>query len=55
MQGKESKMVLYDWVVSNAEKMTDLGFTADDHRANVGITRVAEAMISILPQEIGHI
>lgn len=32
MQGKESKLVIYDWVISAAEKFSDLGFTADDQR-----------------------
>ncbi|PLB34583.1 AAA domain-containing protein [Aspergillus candidus] len=54
MQGKESKLVIYDWVISSADRMSDLGFTTDDHRGNVGLTRVIEAMVNILPGEIGN-
>ncbi|PLN80884.1 AAA domain-domain-containing protein [Aspergillus taichungensis] len=54
MQGKESKLVIYDWVISSADRMSDLGFTTDDHRGNVGLTRVIEAMVNILPGQIGN-
>ncbi|KAL5361917.1 hypothetical protein BJX96DRAFT_153061 [Aspergillus floccosus] len=34
--------------------MSDLGFTTDEHRGNVGLTRVTEAMVNILPGQIGE-
>lgn len=40
MQGKESRLVIYDWVLSNSSKTSDLGFPVDDHRGNVGQTRI---------------
>ena len=44
MQGKESKLVIYDWGISQTEKFSDMGFTTDDHRGTVGLTRMKEAM-----------
>jgi hypothetical protein len=37
MQGKESKLVIHDWVISapTRYKMSDLGFIVDDHRGKV--------------------
>ncbi|KAH8426479.1 uncharacterized protein LDX57_004214 [Aspergillus melleus] len=50
MQGKEAKVVIYDWVVTSA---SDMGFTTDDHRGNVGMSRMSEVMINILHSSIG--
>jgi hypothetical protein len=46
MQGKESKQVTYDWVISSADKMSDLEFTVDDYRRNMTFNRVTEAMLN---------
>ncbi|GAE00293.1 predicted protein [Paecilomyces variotii No. 5] len=51
-QGKESKVVILDWVVSNAQKFSDIGFTADDNRGNVAHSRMKEVLINILPLDI---
>ncbi|KAJ9246999.1 hypothetical protein DTO207G8_8459 [Paecilomyces variotii] len=48
-QGKESKVVILDWVVSRAETFGDIGFTADDHRGNVAHSRMREVLVNILP------
>lgn len=31
----KAKVVILDWVVSQAENFGDIGFTVDDHRGNV--------------------
>ncbi|KAK1144876.1 hypothetical protein N8T08_004889 [Aspergillus melleus] len=50
MQGKEAKVVIYGWVITSAG---DMGFTTDDHRGNVGMSRTSEVMINILHSSIG--
>ncbi|KAE8362819.1 hypothetical protein BDV27DRAFT_159376 [Aspergillus caelatus] len=53
MQGKESKVILYDRVISSANNLYDMGFTVDEHRATVGLTRMTEAMVNLLPESVG--
>ncbi|PIG88248.1 hypothetical protein AARAC_005938 [Aspergillus arachidicola] len=53
MQGKESKVVIYDWVIASANSFGDMGFTIDDNRGSVGMSRMCEAMINILPSCLG--
>ncbi|QKX54099.1 uncharacterized protein TRUGW13939_01182 [Talaromyces rugulosus] len=53
MQGKETKVIVHDWVISQGDKFSDLGFTTDDHRGTVALTRMSEVMINILPESVG--
>ena len=41
-------------VPSIADRMADLRITTDDRRENVGLIWIVEAMINILPGEIGN-
>jgi hypothetical protein len=50
MQGKESRLVIYDWVVSGSNKTSDLSFTVDDHRGNIGQTLMTEALLNMPPR-----
>lgn len=45
----KAKVVILDWVVSQAENFGDIGFAADDHRGNVAYLRMREVLINILP------
>ncbi|KAE8310687.1 AAA domain-containing protein [Aspergillus transmontanensis] len=53
MQGKESKVIIYDWVISAADRGSDLGFTSDDNRSNVALSRMTEVMIVLVPGDVG--
>jgi DNA polymerase III delta prime subunit len=53
MQGKEAKVIVHDWVISQGDSFSDLGFTTDDHRGTVALTRMSEVMINILPESVG--
>ncbi|KAL2005913.1 hypothetical protein VTN00DRAFT_10406 [Thermoascus crustaceus] len=54
MQGKEAKVVIVDWVVSAANRKSDLGFTCDDHRANVAQSRMQEVIVNVIPMSVGN-
>ncbi|KKZ64960.1 hypothetical protein EMCG_09141 [[Emmonsia] crescens] len=54
MQGKESKVVILDWVISRADTSGDLGFTMDNHRGNVAQSRMREVMVNVLPADVGN-
>lgn len=49
MQGHEADYLVLDWVVTNPE---DLGFTRDNKRANVALTRGPKCVISVLNTSI---
>ncbi|PYH67788.1 uncharacterized protein BO88DRAFT_416162 [Aspergillus vadensis CBS 113365] len=53
MQGKESKVIINDWVITSANAFSDMGFTIDSHRGNVGMSRMTEVMLNILPARVG--
>ncbi|CAK48425.1 uncharacterized protein An12g01420 [Aspergillus niger] len=44
MQGKESKVSIYDWIVTSANLFADMGLTIDSNRGNVGMSRMTEVM-----------
>ncbi|BCS27351.1 uncharacterized protein APUU_60399A [Aspergillus puulaauensis] len=54
MQGKESDLIILDWVVSQSDSNKDLGFTVNDSRGNVAMTRMREAMMILLPEAVGR-
>lgn len=54
MQGKESKVVILDWVISRADTFGDLGFTMDNNRGNVAQSRMREVMVNVLPAAVGN-
>ncbi|KAJ9397409.1 hypothetical protein DTO282F9_5717 [Paecilomyces variotii] len=47
MQGHQSDCVIFDWVVSQAVRPSDLGFTVNNNRCNVGITRARSCLINV--------
>ncbi|GFN13842.1 AAA domain-containing protein [Aspergillus tubingensis] len=53
MQGKESKVFINDWVITSANAFSDMGFTIDSNRGNVGMSRMTEVMLNILPARVG--
>ena len=53
MQGKQSKVIIYHWVISAADRELDLGFTDDDNRSNVALSRMTDAMIVLGPGVVG--
>jgi hypothetical protein len=50
MQGHESDVIILDWVVGSGD---NLGFLADDRRANVALTRARTNMIVFYPESSG--
>ncbi|RAK90910.1 hypothetical protein BO79DRAFT_142629, partial [Aspergillus costaricaensis CBS 115574] len=52
-QGKESKVIINDWVITSANAFSDMGFTIDSNRENVGMSRMTEVMLNILPARVG--
>lgn len=53
MQGKESRVVIYDWVISSASSFSEMGFTTGDDHGNVGMSRVHVVMLSLIPSSVG--
>ena len=53
MQGKESKDSIYDWIVTSANLFADMGLTIDSNRGNVGMSRMTEVMVNVLPARVG--
>ncbi|CEN60040.1 hypothetical protein ASPCAL02481 [Aspergillus calidoustus] len=53
MQGKENELVIFDCVISAADSWKDIGFTADQNRGNVAMTRMRQALVVILPEAVG--
>ncbi|KAL3260584.1 hypothetical protein ABHI18_004462 [Aspergillus niger] len=53
MQGKESKVSIYDWIVTSANLFADMGLTIDSNRGNVGMSRMTEVMVNVLPARVG--
>ncbi|KAL1846947.1 hypothetical protein Plec18170_008915 [Paecilomyces lecythidis] len=47
MQGHECECVILDWVVSSANSVGSLGFTMDDNRCNVALTRAKQCLIVV--------
>jgi hypothetical protein len=47
MQGHESNVIILDWVIGSGD---NLGFVADDRRANVALTRARTNMIVFYPE-----
>ncbi|KAL1884923.1 hypothetical protein Plec18167_001579 [Paecilomyces lecythidis] len=47
MQGHECECVILDWVVSSANSVRSLGFTMDDNRCNVALTRAKQCLIVV--------
>ncbi|OJJ57671.1 hypothetical protein ASPSYDRAFT_120436, partial [Aspergillus sydowii CBS 593.65] len=45
MQGKESNSIIFDWLVSQPDLNKGIGFTVNDNRGNVAMTRMREAMM----------
>lgn len=54
MQDKEAKVVIVDWVVSAANRKSDLGFICDDNRATVAQSRMPEVMINVIAMSVGN-
>ncbi|RHZ43366.1 uncharacterized protein CDV56_100183 [Aspergillus thermomutatus] len=52
MQGREAKVVILDFTVSDATKAGDLGFVDDDHRCNVAHSRMIEVLVTVMPKRI---
>lgn len=53
MQGKESDFIIIDWLVSQSALNKGIGFTVNDNRGNVAMTRMREAMMILLPEAVG--
>jgi hypothetical protein len=53
MQGKENELIIFDCVISAADSWKDIGFTADQNRGNVAMTRRRQALVVILPEAVG--
>ncbi|KAN0072113.1 AAA domain containing protein [Elaphomyces granulatus] len=52
MQGREAKVVIIDWTISEADRPGDLGFTSDNHRCNVAHSRMVEVLIDVIPMKV---
>ncbi|GAD96492.1 hypothetical protein ANI_1_1698104 [Paecilomyces variotii No. 5] len=47
MQGHESECVILGWVVTESNTASELGFTTDNSRCNVALTRAKQCLIVI--------
>ncbi|GAB1215165.1 hypothetical protein ATERTT37_004351 [Aspergillus terreus] len=52
IRGGEADVVILDWVVSGAERNADLGFTRDNRRANVALTRARLFLVTVSHSEL---
>lgn len=47
MQGHESECIILDWVISSANTAREIGFTMDNNRCNVALTRAKQCLIVV--------